>query len=184
MQRCPKMSRSCPEMSRNVPKCPTRICYAFIRQGKQAGEKASPARLPTERRDELSDFTPLKGLRREMTREMFEDLCALQCEVPEILGYVGTTEEKLERWCRRSYRLPLADAMFMLRQDGLIEIRRAGFDQLKKSATLIQQQFNRFLAAGDRSGKQAESLAKEIFSLAEPSEEEIRDLFGGGEKEG
>ena len=76
----------------------------------------------------MKDCAPLRGLRREMTREMFEDLVALQCEVPEILGYVGTTEEKLARWCRKAYRLPLADALFMLRQDGLIEIRRAGFE--------------------------------------------------------
>ena len=125
-----------------------------------------------------NDFTPLKGLRREMTREMFEDLAALQCEIPEILGYVGTTEEKLARWCRKNYRLPLAETMFMLRQDGLIEIRRASFDQLKKSATLIQQQINRFLSPpADRRDEEAKSLAKEIFSLEEGQEDLIRDLF-------
>lgn len=40
--------------------------------------------------------------------------------------------------------------MDMIRMDGLIAIRRASFDQLKKSATIISQQYNRFLpnAAG------------------------------------
>ena len=52
----------------------------------------------------MPDTGTLKGLRREMTREMFEELAALQCEVPEILGYVGTTAEKLEKWCRKTYR--------------------------------------------------------------------------------
>ena len=126
----------------------------------------------------MTECAPLKGIRREMTREMFEDLAALQCEIPEILGYVGTTEEKLARWCRRAYRMPLEEALFMLRQDGLIEIRRAGFDQLKKSATLIQQQFNRFLSARPDSGKEeARSLAREIFSLEDPAEEQVRELF-------
>lgn len=120
----------------------------------------------------------MKGLRRELSREDFEGLCALQCEIPEILGFVGTTEEKLARWCRRIYRLPLKDVLFMLRQDGLIEIRRASFDQLKKSAPLIQQQYNRFLSApAGQADQQAESLAKQIFSIADPSEEEVRDLF-------
>ena len=126
----------------------------------------------------MSDFTPLKGLRREMTREMFEELGALQCEIPEILGYVGTTEERLARWCRKTYRLPLDKTLFMLRQDGLIEIRRASFDQLKKSATLIQQQFNRFLAArGDSSAEEAKRLAREIFSLDDPPDEAVQSLF-------
>lgn len=126
----------------------------------------------------MSDFTPLKGLRREMTREMFEELGALQCEIPEILGYVGTSRDKLSRWCRKNYRLPLEDVLFMLRQDGLIEIRRASFDQLKKSATLIQQQFNRFLAArGDSSAEEAKRLAREIFSLDDPPDEAVQSLF-------
>ena len=126
----------------------------------------------------MSDFAPLKGLRREMTREMFEELASLQCELPEILGYVGTTEDRLARWCRRNYRLSLADTLFMLRQDGLVEIRRASFEQLKKSATLIQQQFNRFLAArGDSAQEEARRLAREIFTLDDPESREVRDLF-------
>ena len=126
----------------------------------------------------MTEEAPLKGLRREMTREMFEELAALQCEIPEILGYIGTTEEKLARWCRRNYRLSLADTLFMLRQDGLVEIRRASFEQLKKSATLIQQQFNRFLAArGDSAQEEARRLAREIFTLDDPESREVRDLF-------
>ena len=63
----------------------------------------------------MKEIAPLAGLRREMTREMFEELCALQCRLPEILGYVGTTEKKLDAWCRKQYRMPLPDAMAMLR---------------------------------------------------------------------
>ena len=126
----------------------------------------------------MEDTEPLKGLRRDMTREMIESLCLLQCRLPEILGYVGTTEKKLNRWCRRQYRLPLEDAMLMLRQDGLIEIRRAGFDQLRKSATLIGQQYSRYLTApAEDAVRQAESLARQIFSLPEPAEEKVADLF-------
>ncbi len=72
---------------------------------------------------EVKAVPPLRGRRRELTRDVFEHLCALQCRLPEILGYAGITEKDLEKWCRRQYRLPLSDAMAMLRQDGLIEIR-------------------------------------------------------------
>ena len=87
-----------------------------------------------------------------LTKEIFEDLAALQCEETEILGYIGTTREKLEKWCRRTYgRRPLDEMLHMIRQDGLIAIRRASFEQLKKSATIISQQYARFLppAGGD-----------------------------------
>ncbi len=142
-------------------------------------ESGSPSESGgAENKDPKNPNTALKGLRREMTQEMFEELCALQCRVPEILGYVGTTEKKLGAWCRRQYRLPLADALFMLRQDGLIAIRRAGFEQLKKSATLIGQQYNRYLTfPSEDPVRQAESLARQIFSLGEPSAEEVEALF-------
>ncbi len=127
----------------------------------------------------MKETPPLAGLRREMTRETLEELCALQCRLPEILGYAGTTEKKLDTWCRKQYRMPLPDAMAMLRQDGLIEIRRAGFDQLKKSATLIGQQYTRYLTAPpeDRA-KEAEDLARRIFSLGDPGEGDVGRLFG------
>ena len=121
----------------------------------------------------------LKGFRREMTRDMFEELAALQCEVPEILGYVGTTQEKLEKWCRKTYRHPLDEMLRMIRQDGLVAIRRASFDQLRKSATIISQQYNRFLpqaGAGDRS--EADSAIRAFTAMLDPPEETVREIFG------
>ncbi len=120
----------------------------------------------------------LTGKRRELTRELFEELGALQCEPEEILGFIGTTREKLERWCRRTYRMPMEQILRMTRQDGLIEIRRASFDALRKSAPLIQQQYNRFLAspAEDRE-KEALNVARQVFSLLSPAEEEVEELF-------
>ena len=62
--------------------------------------------------------TVLSGLRRELTRELFEELAALQCAEEEILGCIGTTEPKLEAWCRKTYRRPLREMLPMIRQDG------------------------------------------------------------------
>ena len=126
----------------------------------------------------MENGKPLSGGRRDLTRELFEELGALQCEPEEILGYVGTTEEKLDRWCRRVYRKPLADILPMIRQDGLIEIRRASFEALRKSAPLIQQQYNRFLSGPpeDRE-KAAERTARQVFRLLMPEREKIKELF-------
>ena len=120
----------------------------------------------------------LHGLRRDLTKEVFEDLAALQCEVPEILGYIGATEKKLSAWCRKAYRRPLDDMLRMIRQDGLIAIRRASFEQLKKSATIISQQYNRFLpSAGAEDRSQADDAIRAFTGMIDMPEESVRELF-------
>ena len=124
----------------------------------------------------------LSGLRRELTREVFEELAALQCEPEEIMGYAGVAEEELADWCAGVYGRPLAEMMEMIRQDGLIAIRRASFEQLKKSATVITQQYNRFLPAArtdERAG--AETAIRALTAAAAPREGELEELFPGGE---
>ena len=127
----------------------------------------------------------LRGLRRELTRELFEELGAIQCKTEEILGYIGTTEKKLEIWCRKIYRRSLNETLEMIRQDGLIAIRRASFDQLKKSATLISQQYNRFLPnAGMDPQKNAEAAIRALTTAAAPQREEMQELFADPEEGG
>ena len=126
----------------------------------------------------------LRGLRREMDRNLFEELVALQCATEEILGYVGTTERRLESWCRKVYRRPLREMLPMIRQDGLIAIRRASFEQLKKSATIISQQYNRFLPnAGADPDAGAEAAIRALTAAVAPGGKELRALFDGPEED-
>lgn len=128
----------------------------------------------------------LRGERREMSKDLFEELVALQCAKEEILGYVGTTERKLEAWCRKTYRRKsLEEMMPMIRQDGLIAIRRASFEQLKKSATIISQQYNRFLPDAGRDPREnADAAIRALTAAVAPTREELRELYAGEEQEG
>ena len=130
--------------------------------------------------------TELTGLRRKLTKELFEELGTLQCATEEILGYVGTTERKLEAWCRKNYsRRSLKEMLSMIRQDGLIAIRRASFDQLKKSATIVSQQYNRFLPnTGTDPRESAEAAIRALTAAAAPGREEMRELYGEAERGG
>ena len=119
----------------------------------------------------------LHGYRRDLTREVFEDLAALQCEIPEILGYVGTTQPKLERWCKSTYRRPLPEILHAVRQDGLIAIRRASFDQLKKSATIISQQYTRFLPPPPADDTASRAAIEALAAAVSLPEEEVREVF-------
>ena len=125
----------------------------------------------------MSDSPVLRGYRRELTRSVFENLAALQCEPSEILGYIGTTLPKLEAWCRRTYRRPLPEILEAVRQDGLIQIRQASFEQLKKSATIIAQQYNRFLPPAGKQDASARAAIEALTAAVSLPEEEVREVF-------
>ena len=125
----------------------------------------------------MSESPVLHGYRRDLTKELFEDLAALQCELPEILGYVGTEQAKLERWCVRTYRRPLQEILRAVRQDGLIAIRRASFDQLKKSATIIAQQYTRFLPPAPVDDAASRAAIEALAAAVSLPEEEVREVF-------
>ena len=93
----------------------------------------------------------LHGYRRDLTKDVFEDLVALQCEIPEILHAV--------------------------RQDGLIAIRRASFDQLKKSATIISQQYTRFLPPPPADDTASRAAIEALAAAVSLPEEEVREVF-------
>ncbi len=126
----------------------------------------------------MDEKKTLNGRRRELTKDLFEELGKVLCETPEILGYVGTTEEKLNRWCRKTYRMPLSEILPMVHQDGKVEIRKATFEAMRKSATLINQLYNRFLNAPEEDQeKNTTDLAREVFSLLSPEKSEIEETF-------
>lgn len=133
----------------------------------------------------MTDPPVLHGLRRELTKELFEELAALQCEPTEILGYIGTTTEKLDKWCRKTYQRRSPEEMLqMIRQDGLIAIRRASFEQLKKSATIISQQYNRFLPDAGRDPREsAEAAIRTLTAAMAPAEKDLRALYAEPEGE-
>ena len=125
----------------------------------------------------MNSETVLHGYRRDLTKDVFEDLASLQCEIPEILGYVGTDQPRLEKWCKRVYRRPLPEILRAVRQDGLIQIRRASFEQLQKSATIITQQYNRFLPPASEDDAATRAAIAALTAAVNLPEEEVREVF-------
>lgn len=134
---------------------------------------------------------PLKGLRRDLTREMFEQLCALQCRQEEILGYAGARPDELEEWCLETYERPLEEIMSMIRQDGIIEIRKAAFELQKKNATLTTHQINRFIgppgpSAEDKArllSQESDAAVSQFVQAVLPTDQAMEALFSDGEDE-
>lgn len=57
-------------------------------------------------------------------KEQFEKLCYLQCTLVEISGWFECSEDTIERWCKRIYKLKFAEIRDKKRSKGKIAIRR------------------------------------------------------------
>ena len=133
----------------------------------------------------VKDIGPLIGDRREVSADEFEELCALQCTAGEIAAWAGVTEKKLGAWCRRRYGADLAETLATVSKDGLIAIRRAVFDLLRKNAALVNKQMERYIGIpGPTPEEQARAAAegglyavRQFTALADPPAEHIRALF-------
>lgn len=70
---------------------------------------------------------------KEIDKEQFEKLCALQCTLDEIASWFKCSSDTIERWCLREYEMSFADAYKVYSADGKISLRRFQFKQAEKS---------------------------------------------------
>ncbi len=71
--------------------------------------------------------------RIEIDAKQFEKLCGLQCPLWEIAAWFQCSEDTIERWCKREYKLTFADAYKRLSAGGKIALRRMQFKQAEKN---------------------------------------------------
>ena len=44
----------------------------------------------------------------KIDKDNFEKLCGLQCTLVEIAGFFNCSEDTIQRWCRRTYKMTFA----------------------------------------------------------------------------
>ena len=75
---------------------------------------------------------------KEISAEQFESLCNLQCTLTEIAGFFKCSEDTIERWCKKTYKLNFADCYKKYSQNGKISLRRAQWRLAEKgSASML-----------------------------------------------
>ena len=74
--------------------------------------------------------------RKEIDKEQFEKLCAIQCTKEEISGWFDVSEDTLERWGKREYKENFAVIFAKKREKGKISLRRSQFRLAEKSAAM------------------------------------------------
>jgi len=68
--------------------------------------------------------------------EQFKGLCRIQCTLTEIADWFKCSEDTIERWCKRTYKLTFAEAYKIHAAPGRISLRRTQFKMAEHSVPM------------------------------------------------
>lgn len=74
--------------------------------------------------------------RKEIDMNQFEKLCAIQCTLAEIASWFNCSEDTIERWCKREYKVGFAEIYKKKSETGKISLRRIQFKQAEHSVPM------------------------------------------------
>ena len=74
--------------------------------------------------------------KKEIDKNQFENLCALQCTKEEMCGFFDISEKTLDSWCKRTYGQGFSLVFNQKRGRGKISLRRAQFRLAEKNANM------------------------------------------------
>lgn len=60
----------------------------------------------------------------EIKEDQFESLCNLQCTLTEIAGFFKCSEDTIENWCKKTYKMTFSECYKKYSQGGKISLRR------------------------------------------------------------
>lgn len=86
----------------------------------------------------------------EIDKESFESLCEIQCTLCEIAGFFDCSEDTIERWCQRTYKLGFAEVFKAKRGAGAISLRRSQFRLAENNASMAIWLGRQYLGQTDR----------------------------------
>lgn len=66
----------------------------------------------------------------------FENLCKMQCTLVEIASWFDCSEDTIERWCKKTYKMKFKDCLAKFGASGLISLRRAQFKLAEKNVAM------------------------------------------------
>lgn len=104
--------------------------------------------------------------RKEIDREAFQKLCDIQCTLSEIASWFNCSEDTIERWCKREYKMSFAEAFKRFSANGKISLRRYQFKMAEKSVPMAIFLGKNWLGQTDRI-EQTINEVEDLSKLAE-----------------
>lgn len=109
--------------------------------------------------------------RKEINKEQFEKLCAMQCTESELCSWFDITDKTLDNWCKRTYHKSFSEVYAQKREGGKISLRRMQWHLAEKNAAMAIFLGKNMLGQTDTMKVESKSdgkLAELIDSLKEP----------------
>lgn len=112
----------------------------------------------------------------KIDKDNFEKLCGLQCTLVEIAGFFNCSEDTIQRWCRRTYKMTFAEVYKTHSQQGKIALRRYQMKLAEKSAAMAIFLGKQYLGQRDYSEVEVKADINNPFDGV--STEDIKKLIG------
>ena len=113
---------------------------------------------------------------KEIDKQQFEKLCGLQCTLVEIAGFFDCSEDTIERWCVRNYKMKFAEAYKTYSQQGKIALRRYQMKLAERNAAMAIFLGKQLLGQRDYSEVEVKADINNPFDGV--STEDIKKLIG------
>lgn len=118
----------------------------------------------------------------EINNQTFESLCAIQCTLSEISSVLRCSDDTVERWCKRYYKISFAEAFKKYSEGGKASLRRMQY-RSAESGNVAMQIFlgKQWLGQKDNpdEGDNTEVLERLAELLAAQTEAAKREANGG-----
>lgn len=88
----------------------------------------------------------------KIKKDVFEKLCALQCDIREIASTFGCSLEYLKNWCKQTYNEELEKVYSVKIAKGKISLRSLQFRLAEKSPTMAIYLGKIYLNQDDKNG--------------------------------
>lgn len=92
---------------------------------------------------------------------LFESLCKIQCTETEICAVLECSEDTLNRWCKRTYKMTFAETYKNKSQHGKASLRRTQFKIAEKSAAMAIFLGKQYLGQRDEPERQTDGEIQE-----------------------
>jgi len=88
--------------------------------------------------------------KKEITKDIFEELCNIQCTKDEIASVFRCNESTISRFCYREYDESFAEVYKKLSEDGKTSLRRTQFHLAQKNTAMAIWLGKQYLGQSDR----------------------------------
>lgn len=112
----------------------------------------------------------------EIDYGQFEQLCGIQCTLPEIAGVLKCSEDTVERRIKEHYGETFAETYKKHSASGLMSLRRHQFRMAESNPTMAIWLGKQYLGQSDKT-----ELKLDVIKLDSDIERELATITAGGE---